>query len=277
MTTLVTGATGTVGGALVRTLLASGRSVRAMSRDAASAAAALPDGAEVREGSFDDPGALDHVLDGVDRMYLFADAQTVETVVAAARRVGLRRIVVLTSAKDERDGSNVVAESVKGSGLEWTVIEPGPFAMNARDWWAESIKHTGAVRWVYPNAALNPIHERDVADAAAAAAALVADGHVGHEYYITGPENVTQAEQVRIIGEHLGRRLTFDEIPPEDGHRMLTRHGVPDKIACWVIQLLGVSAENGEQDVCQTVTRVTGQPPRTFEQWVADHLEEFRN
>ncbi|MHA6805905.1 NAD(P)H-binding protein [Salinifilum ghardaiensis] len=274
MTTLVTGATGTVGGALTRALLAAGVTVRAMSRDAGSATSRLPVEVEVRQGSFDNPDSLDHALDGVDQMYLFADASTVDTVIEAAQRSRLRRIVVLTSAKDERNGSNIVAEAVKNSGLEWTVIEPGPFAMNARDWWAESIRHAGHVQWVYPEAALNPIHEADVADAATAA--LTTDDHIGREYYLTGPESLTQAEQVRSIGKQLGQEIAFHEVAPEDGHRVLTTNGVPDHIASWVIWILGIAAEHGGQDVSRTVTQVTGQPARTFDQWVDDHIDEFR-
>lgn len=275
MTTLVTGATGTVGSALVRALLEQGSGVRAMSRDAAAAMDRLPAGVDVREGSFHDPDSLDHVLEDVDRMYLFADANTVDTVVAAAQRAGLRRIVVLTSAKDQDDdGVNVVAEAVKDSGLEWTVIEPGPFAMNAKDWWADQIRYRGEVHWIYPDAALNPIHEVDVADAALAA--LATDDHIGREYYMTGPENVTQAEQVRLIGKRLGRDIAFHEIAPEEGKQKMVDNGVPAEIAGWVVWILGMAAEHGGQDTDRTVTQITGQPARTFEQWVHDHIDDFR-
>lgn len=274
MTILVTGATGTVGGALVRDLIEDGQKVRAMSRDAASAATRLPADVEIREGSFDDPESLRGVLEGVERMYLFADAETVDTVVAGAREAGVGRIVVLTSAKDERDGRNVVAEAVKAADVEWTVVEPGPFAMNARDWWAPSIRARGEVHWVYPEATLNPIHERDVADAARAA--LVTDDHVGREYYMTGPENLTQIEQVRQIGEALGREIPFHAVPAEQGRAMMVGNGVPAEIAGWVVWILGAAAERPDTDVSRTVTAVTGQPARTFRQWVDDHVDEFR-
>lgn len=274
MTILVTGATGTVGGALARGLLDDGRKVRAMSRDAASAAARLPADVEVREGSFDDPESLAGVLEGVERMYLFADAETVDGVLAGARAAGVGRVVVLTSAKDERGGRNVVAEAVKATGVEWTVIEPGPFAMNARDWWAGSIRARGEVHWVYPNATLNPIHERDVADAARAA--LVTDDHVGREYYMTGPENLTQAEQVRQIGGALGREIPFHEVPADEGRRMMVENGVPAEIAGWVVWILGAAAEKPDLDVSRTVTQITGQQARTYRQWVEDHIDDFR-
>lgn len=274
MTIFVTGATGTVGGALIRRLLKSGQEVRALSRDARSAARQLPEEVDVREGSFDDPASLREAMRGADRMYLFADAETVDNVVQAAETVGLRRIVALTSFKDERDGRNVVAETVKAADVEWTVIEPGPFAMNARDWWSTPIREHGVVRWVYANASLNPIHEDDVAEAAEVA--LLTDDHIGSEYYLTGPENLTQAEQVRLIGEQLGRTIPYHEITPDEGQRMMVENGVPKQIAHWVIGVLEAAVEAPDRDVSPTVEQITGHPARTFAQWIADHEDEFR-
>jgi uncharacterized protein YbjT (DUF2867 family) len=42
---------------------------------------------------------------------------------------------------------------------------------------------------------------------AVAAAVLLEDGHVGRAYGLTGPETVTRAERVRLIGEALGRDI----------------------------------------------------------------------
>jgi uncharacterized protein YbjT (DUF2867 family) len=42
------------------------------------------------------------------------------------------------------------------------------------------------------------------------------DGHAGGDYVLTGPESLSQAEQVRIIGEVLPRRIEFEELSPEE-------------------------------------------------------------
>jgi uncharacterized protein YbjT (DUF2867 family) len=274
MTILVTGATGTIGRALVHRLLESGKKVCALSRSATSAARTLPGEVEIREGSFEDAESLRAAMRGVDGLYLFADAATVDNVIQAAEDESVRRIVVLTSAKDERDGRNVVAEAVKAANVEWTVIEPGPFAMNAKDWWSTAIREYGAVRWVYAGASLNPIHEDDVADAAATA--LLTDDHIGREYYVTGPENLTLAEQVRLIGERLGKTIPYQEITPDEGRKVLTGHGIPDQIAYWVIDALRQAAETPDLDCSRTVEVITKRRARTFAQWVADHEADFR-
>src|SRR5438132_13681595 len=72
------------------------------------------------------------------------------------------------------------------------------FAGNARHFWGRSIRAGGVVRWPYLNAPTAPIDERDLA--AIAVRTLCEDGHAGAEYVVTGPQSLTQAEQVHIIG-----------------------------------------------------------------------------
>ena len=87
---------------------------------------------------------------------------------------------------------------IAAAGLASTIIRPGMFASNALHWWAAAIRDGDVVRWPYGAAETAPIDERDIA--AVAARALHEDGHVGGDYVLTGPESLSQAEQVRIIG-----------------------------------------------------------------------------
>jgi uncharacterized protein YbjT (DUF2867 family) len=56
--------------------------------------------------------------------------------------------------------------------------------------------------------------------AAVVARTLYEDGHAGGDYVLTGPESLSQAGQVHIIGDVLGRRITFEELSPDEfmGH-----------------------------------------------------------
>ena len=87
---------------------------------------------------------------------------------------------------------------IAAAGLEATIIRPGMFASNAVFWWAAAIRAGGVVRWPYGAAETAPVNERDVA--AVAARTLYQDGHAGGDYVLTGPESLSQAEQVSIIG-----------------------------------------------------------------------------
>src|SRR5207244_4030677 len=103
---------------------------------------------------------------------------------------------------------------IVASGLESTIIRPGMFASNAVVWWARAIRADGVVRWPYGAAETAPVDDRDVA--AVAARTLSQDGHAGGDYVLTGPESLSQAAQVRIIGDVVGRRIKFEELSPDE-------------------------------------------------------------
>jgi len=157
MTILVTGATGMVGRHVVAELVKSGHRVRALTRT--PSAASRPDGVEVVGGDLTDPPSLEPSLNGVERMYLFSVGRTARAVVAAAKRAGVRRIVVLSGAladtDDSEEGYLAVERAVEDSGLEWTHVRPGEFAANWLDW-APAIKKGRVVRRPYGAAVTQP-------------------------------------------------------------------------------------------------------------------------
>ncbi|MUL41486.1 NAD(P)H-binding protein [Streptomonospora sp. PA3] len=277
MSILVMGATGTVGRSLVAKLAASGESVKALTRDAGRDLG-FPPGVEVREGDFRKPESMREALRGIERAYLLADPDVAHSVVAQLREAGVKRLVTLASAMlDERDDQgnvvNVIESAVQGSGADWTVLRPRAFANNALDWWAPTIRAERAVYWVYPGASLSPIHEADVA--AVAAAALTQDGHAGKTYPLTGPESLTQAEQVRIIGEVIGADIAFHELSKEQARHVLTSQHIPEMIVDRLLNMLEPMVET-EAPVQPTVEQVTGRPARTFREWVSDNADAFR-
>ncbi len=69
MTTLVTGATGLVGNAIVRALLGRGRSVRVLVRDTAKAARVVPEGCDIAKGDVTDPASVRAALRDVEVVY----------------------------------------------------------------------------------------------------------------------------------------------------------------------------------------------------------------
>jgi uncharacterized protein YbjT (DUF2867 family) len=156
------------------------------------------------------------------------------------------------------------------AGLESTIVRPGMFASNALLWWAAAIRGEGVVRWPYGAAETAPVDDRDVAQVAARC--LSEDGHAGGDYVLTGPESLSQAEQVRIIGDVLGRPVTFEDLPPDDFRRQTpqaARPAVDMLLAAW-------NATMGHPAyVTSTVGDILGTPARTFRQWATDHATAF--
>jgi uncharacterized protein YbjT (DUF2867 family) len=161
---------------------------------------------------------------------------------------------------------------IAAAGLGCTILRPGMFASNSRFWWASMIRDGDVVRWPYGTAESAPIDDRDLA--AVAARALCEEQHAGREYVLTGPQSLSQADQVRIIAAAIGRQIRFEEWSPEEfrGHMMLRAPGpwVDMLLAAWRASL-GLPAF-----VTATVAEVLGSAPRTFRQWAVDHADAFR-
>ncbi|MDX6431658.1 MAG: hypothetical protein QOE54_4024, partial [Streptosporangiaceae bacterium] len=228
---LVIGATGNVGRHVVSGLLEAGARVRALTRD--PDAAALPAGADAVRGDLsgpDGPDGLEAGLDGVGSVFLVWPFGTAEGAPPVLEAVGkyARRIVYLSSMgvrEDlERQADPItqfhadIERLIERSGLEWTFLRPGGFATNTLGW-AQQIRAGDVVRWPFGAMARPLIHERDIA--AAAVHALIDDGHGGAKHVLTGPEALTQVEQVHAIGVALGRPLRFEETPREAARQQL--------------------------------------------------------
>ncbi|KAK1981389.1 hypothetical protein LZ30DRAFT_592810 [Colletotrichum cereale] len=158
-TVFVSGATGTVGGAVAENLLSAGVSVRALARDpdspAAQALSAL--GASIVPGSFDDDGALAEATAGVTGAFLnlmpdFVDhaweLRTARRIMAAAKAAGASHLIYSSAFAVQAPerlrhwdpnsftatvllSKQAVEKEVRGAGFDhWTILRPGSFAAN---------------------------------------------------------------------------------------------------------------------------------------------------
>jgi uncharacterized protein YbjT (DUF2867 family) len=275
---LVTGATGTVGRQVVTQLSELGAPVRAVTRDPRSAR--LPAGGEAVRADLADPASLEPHLAGADAAFLVwpftppglaagPGSRLVETL---ARHVS--RIVYLSAeaAAGRPDSFWATMERlIEASGAHWTFLRPTGFAANTL-MWADQIRGHGAVRWPYGAAARSLIHERDIA--AVAVAALTDERHAGQRYLLTGPEVMTQAEQVGVIGEAIGRAVRWEEMAPDEARQqLLAAWGDPGFVDSALTTWAGLVTH--PEPVTAAVREITGAPARTFRQWAADHAGDF--
>ena len=146
------------------------------------------------------------------------------------------------------------------------------FAANAVWWWAPQIRAGGdVVRWPHLAAPTAPIDERDIASVAVRA--LCEDGHAGAEYVLTGPQSLSQFEQVRTIGRVIGRPLRIEEMSPDEARREWVTH-VPASVVNMLLDAWA-AAIGQPAHVTSTVAEITGVPARTFRDWATDHAAEF--
>ncbi len=280
--TLIIGATGNVGRQVVSQLSATGAQVRALSRN--PDAARFPQHVEVVRGDLARPESLDRCLDGIDAVFLVWTAPPA-TIVPALERIAdhAQRIVFLSAPLktphpffQQPNPARLVGEQIERlietSGLEWTFLRPGMFAGNSVRFWGPQIRAGDVVRWPYLAAPTAPIDECDIA--AVAVRALCEDGHAGAEYVLTGPQSLSQFEQVSTIGRLIGRSLRIEEISPDEARRELLA-GMP-AVAVNMLLDAWAAALGQPAFVTSTVAELTGIPARTFLNWASEHAGEFR-
>jgi uncharacterized protein YbjT (DUF2867 family) len=276
---LITGSTGNVGREVTKLLLADGEEVAAVTRN--PSAAALPGGAHVVGGDPSRPTTLARALHGIEAVFLSPRAVgsgTAELLALLADQ-GAKRVTLISAVTVEYGGGyqrfadafKAVEDAVKASGLAWTILRCADFAANTLVW-APQICATGVVRGAYGDAATSTIHERDIGTVAART--LVSAGHDGRSYVLTGPQSLTQRDKVRLIGEAIGRSLSWEEISPRQVRHAMIAQGLPEEVPD---RLLGYLADRVHQPgpSSTAVEQILGRPARTFAGWAGEHAAAF--
>ncbi|MEV6154814.1 NAD(P)H-binding protein [Nonomuraea sp. NPDC052129] len=273
MNILVLAATGNVGGQIITQLRESGHSVRAVTRDPRTTR--FPAEVEVMRGDLSAPDTIAACLDGIDAVFLLWPLHTGEQLPAVldlvARRA--RRVVFLGTGGVPDLSFEEQAKLVHGCGIASTMIRPSTFAVNTL-WWADQIRAGDVVEGAYGALPMSLIHEADMA--AVAVRALTEPGHDGATYTLTGPEVLTQAEQVRVIGEALGRPLRWRELTREQAReRLLADESFPDSFVDVLLDGYAAMLAGPPPVLTATVHDVTGIPARSLRQWAMDHAADF--
>lgn len=278
---LVTGATGNVGSEIAAMLAASGHPVRAMTRSPQDVH--MPAGVEVVYGDAADPAGLDEAFRGAAGAFLMT-AQQMGTaahpthdinLAEAAHRAGVRHVVKLSvygaGAGNELYRWHDEAEAaVLGTGIDYTILRPGRFMSNALHW-AAMIRHGDDVHIPF---ATRPAASIDPADIAAiAVAALTTGAHRNVAYRLSGPEALTPAEELDVLGETLGRRLRLIEPSVEQAKAGMRASGMPPEIVEQLITRM-LETDDGTQ-VLPEMPHILGRQPTTFAQWAGNHAHAF--
>jgi uncharacterized protein YbjT (DUF2867 family) len=274
--TLVMGARDGVGRLVLDRLVADGIPVRASTRRPESMHG--PDGVDVVAADLTDRASLTAAFAGIEQVFLFAQPHGVSGVIEAARLAGLSRLVLLSSGAVIHPSStgNPIAEEHRmvedafaaADDLTVVPIRPLVLASNAL-WWSREIRATGSVALYRPDALTAPVHERDVAEVAAAALSGRDDVSA-----ITGSERLSQRAQVAAIAAARGEAIAVVELSRPDASARLSRF-MPADEADAVLRFLDDAAD-GNSIATGAVEAILGRRARPFTDWARDHADDFR-
>ena len=278
---LVTGAAGNVGGELVRVLADAGEPVRALVKalPKETGPGQFPPGAETVAGDLNDPASLRPALHGTDGVFLLPGYADMSGVLAEARRAGVRAVAQLSGmSAASGDTSNAITaymasseQAARESGLAWTILRPAMFMSNTFQWLPQ-LRAGDVVRAPFGHVRAAVTDPADIA--AVAALALTTPGHEGRVYELSGPEPLTAADRVAILGQALGRDLRFEAQTDENARAEMSAT-TPSRYVDAFFDFYAAGTLD-ESKVLPTVRELTGRPPRTFSQWAAAHAGAFR-
>jgi uncharacterized protein YbjT (DUF2867 family) len=281
---LVVGATGTNGREVVRRLVAAGQRVRALVRTPAKARDLRGEGVELVQGDLDDSGSLDAALAGLERAFFVAavDQRYVGwfgNFLAAALRAGSPHVIKFSGLGATIDSPAELVrqhgetdQALIDSGLPYTILRPNSFYQNML-WSAATIKDHGAFYLPMKSARQSLVDVRDIA--AVSVQALTGTGHEGKTYDITGPESLSYHEVADKLSAVLGRSIRYVDVPPEAAFDSMLKAGMPQWNARAVTELYGLFAAGEAAGTTDTIERITGRAPISFDQFARDHAAAF--
>jgi uncharacterized protein YbjT (DUF2867 family) len=283
---LITGASGSVGRAVLEEVRSTRKSVKAMYRDAADAKKA-PAGTATVVADFADKNSLKPALQGVDTVFLVCSPipQLVELeskMIEACKENNVKH-VVLNSALGAGDYEKSfpswhckVENKLKASGLQYTIVRPNGFMQNIVTYNAPSIRAQGAFYAAMGDAKTSLI---DVRDIAVATAKILADpaAHAGKTYELNGPEAFSNAEVAEKISRATGRPVRFVDIPEEAQRKSMLDLGMPEWQVTALLELQQYYKAGKAANITDVLPKLLGRAPLTLEQFLAESKDGFRS
>lgn len=284
-TLLVTGATGTVSGALLESLRGAGLALRALVRDPAGAAVVRERGAEAVIGDLGDPASLPPAFAGVDDLWLLVANGPLApehsmNAIWAARQAGVERVVRLSAIGAAHDAPTrsgrlhaLSDHEVQSSGMRWTILRPHWFMQNL-------LADAGAIAagTFSLNAAqgrLAMVDVRDVADLAARVLVDPPQRHAGRTYSPSGPEAVSFGDVAERLTRILGRPVGYAPISGAAQREALRGYGMPAWIADMLVEYGEAYAAGFGDGTTTDVRDVLGRAPRSVDDFLRDHARAF--
>ncbi|MFJ7305627.1 NAD(P)H-binding protein [Streptomyces sp. NPDC099088] len=277
---VITGATGALNGATVEHLLKRlpAEEIGVSVRDTTKAQHFADRGVRVRQGSYEDPGALRHSFEGAEQVLLVssndphADAVALHRVgIDAAVAAGARRILYTSHqgagagspfhpARDHAATEQLLAES----GLAWTALRNGFYA-HSLGWLLGPWQQTGTIT----APADGPVSWTDREDAAEAAAVVLAgDQAFDGPVTLTARQAVTFDDVAALASEKTGCDITRITLDDDEWIAAKISAGTPEAMARMTLTTFQAAREGRFAGVDPLLAELLRREPRS----VADQL-----
>jgi uncharacterized protein YbjT (DUF2867 family) len=282
---LITGASGTAGGAVLQEVLKRGAPVRAMYRSKEDAAK-TPQGTNAVIADFADSQSLQRALEGVSTVFLVCSpvrelVQLESNMIDACKQSGVKHIL-LNSALGAGDfpksfpsWHRQVEDKLRASGIGYTIFRPNGFMQNFLMYFAPSIRAQGAFYQSTRDAKISHLDVRDVG-LAASNVLLSPEAHAGKIYEPCGPEAVSYEQLAEKISKATGRTVKYVDIPPEAQRKSLLDLGMPEWLVTALLDLQEYYASGECAKTDNVLQSLMSRAPTTIDRFLAEFADNFR-
>src|SRR5260370_4638429 len=282
---LITGASGSVGKAVLQEAIRKESTVRGMYRSKEDAAKA-PSRCEAVLADYADKQSLRKALDGVNSVYVVCSPipQLVElesNMVDACKEAGVKHVVLNSAlgagdyAKSLPGWHGKVEDKLKGTGMSYTILRPNGFLQNIVAYNAASIRAQGAFYVAMGDAKVSYLDVGDIA--VVALKALAGGAHSGKTYELNGPEAISNQELAKRISKAAGRTVNYVDIPESAQREAMLGLGMPEWQVTALLELQQYYKQGGGAKTDGLLKTLIGRPPVPLDQYLTATPRQFRD
>lgn len=269
---LITGATGTIGNALVKALLEKNATFVAAVRNPEAAREKLGPDVDMVTFAFKDATTFEAATKGITKVFLLGPPivtnleELLTPFINFLKSKSIIRVVYvgalgLEHVKELPFHTNLIAK-LKDDDFNYTILKPSFFSQNFKNYAWENITQKGVTFFTAGSGKAAFIDVEDVA--AVAATVLTEEGHGKKAYELTGPVALSYFDAAAALSEVVGKPIFYPNPSPAEYTNALKTAGAPDFIAPYMISVYSLIANHYVDYVTSDVLKVTGKNPSTL-------------
>jgi uncharacterized protein YbjT (DUF2867 family) len=288
VTTVVTGASSTVGGEVVNNLLTSGQKVRAAVRGLGKQHYPTSSNLEIVHLDYYKPETFDNLFEGGEKLFLLVPivknmAEITSGIVKIAKKQGVKYIVNqsllgldvysgTTISRLHRRAEKVILES----SIPFTILRPNYFMQNFVVFFSHTIKSQGSF---YISAGDGKVSFVDARDMAYVAVKLLTvndpQQHIDKTYNVTGPESLSYKQAAEILSNQIGKKISYINITDDEARQGLKDIGVSDQLIPLWLEMYNDIRGGYASAISSVVQEITGNKAISFSSFARDYAKAF--
>ncbi|HEY7572740.1 MAG TPA: SDR family oxidoreductase [Nitrososphaeraceae archaeon] len=288
---MVTGASGSIGGQLVKQLSISKANfcMGVHSNDSKNLLSEIK-GGDFVEIDYNKPDTISRACSNVDSVFLLISGpralEYVSTFVNEAKKADVRHIVKLSHFRaDSSPGVTItrlhrqVEKVIEDSEISYTFLRPNSFMQNFVNFYSPSIRSRSAFYVPGGDAKVSFVDVRDIASVAANILINKNNNnettHINRSYDITGPEAISYHQAAEIISNTINRKISYINSTETEAREGMRQIGMNEWFINIALELYDSYRRGYASKISPTVEFITGTKPRTFVKFAKDYASYF--